>query len=393
MRAIKSCLAILLIIPFLKPAYFGNIEMLNLAFNIARAVSFCIIVLYYVFAHKRISRIMIVVLIFQVGLFISTMINHLDYMRVAYDCISILGYCMFIEAFINDFTFLCKIILIPAMIIAIVNLLFIFVNPPNAELLDTYGSFIGHRNHQVGILLLSVYMSLLQSHYRSESINFKTITMLLISIITVVWIWSATSLVGVAMMAVFMFFIYKKNYSRVFNPVVYIGVSVVAFVSVVVIRLQERISLISFIIEDVLKKDVTFTGRTGLWDMKFIQIKEKPFLGYGVEPSEIRSQVESSIGAHNYYLDITYQGGFIALALFIILIVMASEKLMKNKENQITNIIGFSVFCYLVMFQGESHFSFLFYFSGLLILAYHVENIIKQHENFKMLKKITSMKY
>lgn len=82
--------------------------------------------------------------------------------------------------------------------------------------------------------------------------------------------------------------------------------------------------------------DATFTGRTELWDFALAYIAERPWRGYGYqsfwgigEASPAASLPEGFLQrtphAHNGYLDVTLQGGLIALILFLALLMTVAR--------------------------------------------------------------------
>ena len=62
----------------------------------------------------------------------------------------------------------------------------------------------------------------------------------------------------------------------------------------------------------ILKKDVTFTKRTEIWDSTIEFIKNRFLIGYGIENKIVRLSKISVVHAHNIFLEIT-NGNFIYL--------------------------------------------------------------------------------
>ena len=86
---------------------------------------------------------------------------------------------------------------------------------------------------------------------------------------------------------------------------------------------------IEFLVTDLLGKDLTFTGRTDIWNACIYMLREKPLLGYGYaafwrglgSPSEyvlLRANWLAIPHAHNGFLDLSLEIGLLGLALFII---------------------------------------------------------------------------
>ncbi|MBS1183081.1 MAG: putative exopolysaccharide production protein (ExoQ-like) [Proteobacteria bacterium] len=83
----------------------------------------------------------------------------------------------------------------------------------------------------------------------------------------------------------------------------------------------------------IISGDTTFTGRSELWTFALAHIAEKPWTGWGFQSfwgigpaSPAARMTDSFIGvaphAHNGYLDMLLQGGGVALALFLSILLM-----------------------------------------------------------------------
>lgn len=94
--------------------------------------------------------------------------------------------------------------------------------------------------------------------------------------------------------------------------------------------------VIDLTLDDVLRLafgDATFTGRTDIWDFAAAQIASNPILGHGfngfwgigdASPAAFSGSelIASILQAHNGYLDILLETGFVGLALFLCLLAI-----------------------------------------------------------------------
>ena len=98
-------------------------------------------------------------------------------------------------------------------------------------------------------------------------------------------------------------------------------------------------------IAGLLNKDVTLTGRTEIWALTFEKFGERPWFGYGYygfwqgldsEAGDIwRIYGWETPNAHNGFLDIAIQLGFIGLALFLVsLFYHAALSLMQLRQGK-----------------------------------------------------------
>ena len=148
------------------------------------------------------------------------------------------------------------------------------------------------------------------------------------------------------------------------------------FFSIVIFRVQ---NLFSYLIVNILHKDLTFTNRTGIWDRTIAYINKSILFGSGLEPSTIRSTKNNfiyGINAHNFILEIMYQGGILALISFVAILISACKKLYKYKNNMVSKVVSFVIFVlFLMMITEYYNIQFIFI---VLVFAFNIEYIIKK---------------
>lgn len=90
-----------------------------------------------------------------------------------------------------------------------------------------------------------------------------------------------------------------------------------------------------------LGKDLTFTGRTPIWDLVLFYVRQKPWLGYGYgavwlgRNYGLGSYISYSmnyyvVNAHNGYLDLLLEIGIIGVILVSVVIITILSKLLSN---------------------------------------------------------------
>ena len=86
-------------------------------------------------------------------------------------------------------------------------------------------------------------------------------------------------------------------------------------------------------------RDVTLTGRTGIWLAVALMIGERPWLGYGYETFWLRDfpfrlPVDAATGygsphAHNGFLEVALALGFLGLFLFLFLLLRGTDRAVR----------------------------------------------------------------
>lgn len=186
---------------------------------------------------------------------------------------------------------------------------------------------------------------------------------------------SSTLLVGLFLTLIFMalkkIFIHKK----IMNVYSYIITYITAFLGIIILRIQ---NWFSFIIVNVLKRDLTFTGRIFIWDYVIEFIKFKPILGYGVENTIIRyskTKIWKSFHAHNMFLEILYKTGLIGFIIFLKIISLSANELNKTKNELISKFVAWQLFSFMILLLMEAYsFIYIFY---IFVFAFNIKFIIK----------------
>ena len=122
---------------------------------------------------------------------------------------------------------------------------------------------------------------------------------------------------------VFVFFEGITHRFRV-NPLVYIAVVIVACVFLVVINDS---AIFRTIIVDILKKDLTLTGRFTIWERTKYCIAQRPLFGYGIQSTEWMNTHILATHCHDYYLNIVLDGGIIGFSLWLSMIIQTFKSL------------------------------------------------------------------
>jgi O-antigen ligase len=228
------------------------------------------------------------------------------------------------------------------------------------------GWFLGYKNSVMAFIMPFICVSLLYAHFTAGRITIGTTVILAISTYSIIHVWSATALVGMFIVLFFVAMIYKHNLSMKFNMHNYLIVVNIIFILIIVLGIQKYFS---FLIEQILDKDLTFTGRIYVWEKAKFYISQYPIIGNA-----------GIVSAHNMYLQIFYSGGATAFSVYLTIIYTVSKRLNHRKKSEFVNILSCVIFVYLIMALTESIFGWLFY--GMCVLAYHVDRIIEQYTQY-----------
>lgn len=267
----------------------------------------------------------------------------------------------------------------PMTVLVLVNFLLLCLFPYG---LCTGGSyfyvyhFLGIDNFQAPQLIPYMFLVALRSSMRTGDLDWFAYGMIGVSAVSLLLVWSATGLMGLAVALVFLLFFYQRRFQTLFNFVTAQCVGFGLFFSVVLFRLQ---NLFAFFIEGVLHKGLSFTGRTEIWDRAITMILNSPFLGYGLgrQGKVYRLRKGKYYHAHNVFLEVLVEGGVFSLIAYVLLLLCAGNQLMRYRKHPYACLLSGGLMACALMTVMEPFLDsngLLIY--ALIFLGYHVGSLI-----------------
>ena len=332
-----------------------NIENIDNLFSVISAATALVVAFYYfVVRFSNLNDNMLIgVCLFEGSLFISTIINEGNLQVFFVQLYPIIGmYCL------AQMVFSCKIrkkfffsILSKLMLLLlIINFIFVMVDP----LYFGMGKFfLGFENQISFSLILGLMVVWIDKEYSGSNRCF--IMYLVIYTISCVKIWSASGIVGCLIVLAccvvphFKNFLVKMHFRHIQIFIVVISSLLLLYVFA---YHSSASNIFSWFIESFLGKDMSFTGRTYIWQKVFNQFLQKPILGYGMLDDSNIFDISVKIGAqewitgkfsaHNVFFQLLYNGGI--LSLFLLL--RCGAKIIPAPN---TNVVVFDIYKIIVI--------------------------------------------
>ena len=172
-----------------------------------------------------------------------------------------------------------------------------------------------------------------------------------------------TMIIGVI---VFYYLLYKlKGKSKLYKPGFYLfGLFVFDILFLLIINWILTIPVVQYIIVDILKEDLTLTGRVGIYAKLGAVLNERPLIGFGWGNSYVTSlmyEIGSNLqnGLLNMYIEIGLLGCFLYLTLIIFLMKYS----IKNKSS-------YPIICFIYMMLVLSSIEIIYtnYFTSFVTL-------------------------
>lgn len=369
-NVIIGIFCILMIFPFFVPTYLElKFSWLSNLTKILVLLNYFVVIFSYLKERKFSNlKFFVYYFLFLGFTFLTTIINNGSISIYFNIVIKYFMLALFYNLFITKY----RITFLKANCYYFATLLFInliyIVAYPNGLFINEYNAwanwFLGYKNGFILYIIPAILTSYIIDILKKDRISFRTIVIIFISVITSILVDSSTALVGIIILLVGLFF--QKSFSKLkiinYNTLLYIYL--LLFFLIVIFRMQ---NIFSYIIEEVLNRNLNFTNRTYIWDTAIMYIKNNPIVGYGFEDSLIRIEKFSylqAITCHNQLLDLIYQGGFIGLIFIFLMLKQLGNRINEIKNLKIKTVTLMALFSYLVMMLSEyySFGSFIYIF-------------------------------
>lgn len=334
---------VVLLVPFFKPSYFLQNNIINQLYNVLQIVVAGILIVYCI-KNRKISKNIVYVIVIEFILLISSILNDLDIADVIKTIIQTVILCLMIDLFAErDLKKLfCALKLIfNVLIIADFVSALMYPTGKRVGLYDTW--FLGAKNSHFMYILPALYCTYIYNFVLNKPRPYRLIEFCIILFMSchiLMVVDSATSIISIVLFLLLMLCSKSRIFSKITMKKLNI-IYVILFVGLVFFHIQDNFA---GIIKETFNKDTTLTGRTEIWSKSIEYIKQKPLLGYGLEPSTIRVVKMNNIAAlncHNMLLEVIYNGGITLLVAFIAFWIRMSNKVDKysKKNNQILKAI------------------------------------------------------
>ena len=382
----KDLFNFILIFFLLKPSGLDNYsDVLNNVLNAFRLLSLIFINFNFLLKIKKVSfTLPIIVLgIIEVITIISCFINGISPYNAIIYWHGILSLMLLAEINKDDLKRFCKILLYVLMLYTILNFLaillfYILEKPVNEKIIFLLGA------KNMPILYIFPCLVLLMINTLNNNIIKKArfyYLFLIICLISILVTHSATSTVAISLLVLYAIFYNNKLVNKILDKIsikMVFSIMILFFILIVIFGIQKYFS--SFIV-GILGKDLTFTGRTQIWEKAISLIKERPLLGFGwnydltnMYNTIFWQKYFDATNAHNFILNIGYKSGIIASISYLVYLYRCSNVLNKHRSN-ITNVLKISFVIFMILTTFEAYMSNTICLLFLTYLYYNCEKL------------------
>lgn len=371
--------------PMFKEESFIGVEKVDFVYKILKllAALFTCVLVYLnkntILKNKKCRKYIIATFLFEIILMISTLVNKGSITRYIGPAITVIVMMMmpFLLDNSNGKDKILKIVNRYFLIGYIINLATII-------LIDFLGKsnyiknyFWGIDNRFIFMIIPWLYLEAILSirRYNKLSMRFWIVAINCIGVLLLKY--STSALFGVILILLIPF-INKLN--KIISSKI---LSLFYIIMNFILTSTKFIQLVFGKIIDIVGKDITYSGRTYLWEGVYRIIKSKPLLGIGTQSIAFDKNyffnstypyfIESCkvVHAHNYIMTILYRGGILAFLIYgIIIFIVGCNNDKRKASNGLMYTINFIFLAIIFMLSlfDTMDFSFLFFIFSTIII-------------------------
>ena len=179
---------------------------------------------------------------------------------------------------------------------------------------------LGQDNGTIFYTMPAVLLCAICDLEKKHKISFFTIAATVVLLFSYLWISSGNGIAAYILLLAGILLVNTKHVKTIYEKLKInrvIALSLLIFIFIVFMRTE---NVITTTITQLLGKNLTFTGRTGIWDIVIDYISNKPLFGYGFLDYETRNYMIPFGKAHNTFLQMIFNGGIACLCTFLITI-------------------------------------------------------------------------
>lgn len=374
----KILLLILYIVPFFRIDFITlNIPIINKLYGLLELIV-GILMIYYIKKEKiKLEKKYFYLGPFFVVLLISTIINNGSIKDCIHNIYSTLVLCLVIlygmQNDVKNFILSFVIFLSSIVFINFITIVFfrngLYINKDTGYY-DNW--FLGFKNAHLIYIIPLIMLCCAQSYLSSDRINKYTYFIMIISFVSAILVNNSTGMITLFIYYLLLIITANNKKNRFFNIISYSALYIIFFLLIIVFKIQK---IFSFFIENIFHKDITFTGRTFIWEDVMSKIQKQIMLGYGNDKYQYSPSVATT---HNGALDIIYKSGIVGSIAFLFFLVSIFKELYKARDNIFTKIISSTIgILFLTSITEAYNFTKIIY---ILFFGYLIEYFIKEKE-------------
>lgn len=368
-----------------KPAMFSQMPALHTfdtISNVFKVMVIAILGVWFFYFYQKVSLFFVGIVFFEVWRVLATIYCGGNYTSLFLAIFNALAICLVVEMGLKtDPDALLDGASFTLGLFVLINFATIILFPQGMYEFNTFTQnyFLGYRNNSIMLFFPAIIFSIVRSLRKYNKLTLSSFVITAVSFATVIIAFSATSVIGMTVFTLFLLLALINKMPNFLNIITYLAINIAYFFGVIILRLQEAFA---FIIVDMLGRDLTFTGRTKIWDSALAAFAKSPVFGVGEIENQASRDLIGATHAHNYYLDLLYKSGLPGFLIFFAILIICGVALYRNRKNgKIPFIVSGAICAFMIMLQSEAYYNIYYFFSILTLAAFIPYALPKKDED------------
>lgn len=368
-----------------KPAMFSQMPALHTfdtISNVFKIMVIAVLGVWFVYFYQKVSLFFVGIVFFEVWRVLATIYCGGNYTSLFLAIFNALAICLVVEMGLKtDPDALLDGASFTLGLFVLINFATIILFPQGMYEFNTFTQnyFLGYRNNSIMLFFPAIIFSIVRSLRKYNKLTLSSFVITAVSFATVILAFSATSVIGMTVFTLFLLLALINKMPNFLNIITYLAINIAYFFGVIILRLQEAFA---FIIVDMLGRDLTFTGRTKIWDAAFAAFAKSPVFGVGEIENQASRDLIGATHAHNYYLDLLYKSGLPGFLIFFAILIICGMALYRNRKNgKIPFVVSGAICAFMIMLQSEAYYNIYYFFSILTLAAFIPYALPKKDED------------
>lgn len=236
------------------------------------------------------------------------------------------------------------------LIACLLNLITMFVYLPHGSFRPEIGDYwlFGQRTYMRNILFPALFFALADDCLYGNGTSKVTLFLIISNPIVLFLSNAVTSLIICLFLEIaVIFYLITRRRVAVLKQLITCQI----VIDVVIVHLRSISFLHDFVVNS-LHRDITFSGRTQVWDTSIKALMENPLSGTGIRTLEdsgltLTSSKQLS-NVHNQFLDLTFKGGILTALAWVALVARCCYPLFKRKSSWFSIYLGLFIGAFLL---------------------------------------------
>lgn len=209
------------------------------------------------------------------------------------------------------------------------NALMLLLMPEGMVIVDGVSIWLfGMRTGFSLYVIPGIFLNLLYDKYEKKT-SLSTVITIITGLFSLIVQWVVTGIVQFIVAVVLILFLKNEKIAKKINLVL---ITVVIFMLDILITIFGAQNGIMSYIALLMNRDITLTGRTEIWPKVVEKLRRSPITGVGNDAVVSVGLEEKS--AHNHWLHVSLEGGYIAFALLVLGILIVCIYLHMNRGSK-----------------------------------------------------------